>query len=115
MIEGLNLYRKAKQALATASDYSISYGCDGCSAESWTRTGSYVGPVVTNIDYEEGFVTSQETTQGFFYGTKESISNNTSYDSETKRYVCVSSTCTPGTTEAQVIALIKADMAKVNQ
>lgn len=112
MIEGLNLYRKAKQALATASDYSISYGCDGCSAESWTRTGSYVGPVVTNIDYEEGFVTSQETTQGFFYGTKESISNNTSYDSETKRYVCVSSTCTPGTTEAQVIALIKADMAK---
>ena len=69
MIEGLNLYRKAKQALATASDYSISYGCDGCSAESWTRTGSYVGPVVTNIDYEEGFVTSQETTQGFFYGT----------------------------------------------
>lgn len=112
MIEGLNLYRKAKQALATASDYSISYGCDGCSAESWTRTGSYVGPVVTNIDYEEGFVTSQETTQGFFYGTKESVSNNTSYDSETKRYVCVSSTCTPGTTEAQVIALIKADMAK---
>ena len=112
MIEGLNLYRKAKQALATASDYSISYGCDGCSAESWTRTGSYVGPVVTNIDYEEGFVTSQETTQGFFYGTKESISNNTSYDSETKKYVCVSSTCTPGTTEAQVIALIKADMAK---
>ena len=112
MIEGLNLYRKAKQALATASDYSISYGCDGCSAESWTRTGSYVGPVVTNIDYEEGLVTSQETTQGFFYGTKESISNNTSYDSETKKYVCVSSTCTPGTTEAQVIALIKADMAK---
>lgn len=112
MIEGLNLYRKAKQALATASDYSISYGCDGCSAESWTRTGSYVGPVVTNIDYEEGFVTSQETTQGFFYGTKESVSNNTRYDSETKRYVCVSSTCTPGTTEAQVIALIKADMAK---
>lgn len=112
MIEGLNLYRKAKQALATASDYSISYGCDGCSAESWTRTGSYVGPVVTNIDYEEGFVTSQETTQGFFYGTKESVSNNTSYDSETKKYVCVSSTCTPGTTEAQVIALIKADMAK---
>lgn len=112
MIEGLNLYRKAKQALATASDYSILYGCDGCSAESWTRTGSYVGPVVTNIDYEEGFVTSQETTQGFFYGTKESISNNTSYDSETKKYVCVSSTCTPGTTEAQVIALIKADMAK---
>lgn len=112
MIEGLNLYRKAKQALATASDYSISYGCDGCSAESWTRTGSYVGPVVTNIDYEEGLVTSQETTQGFFYGTKESVSNNTSYDSETKKYVCVSSTCTPGTTEAQVIALIKADMAK---
>lgn len=112
MIEGLNLYRKAKQALATASDYSISYGCDGYSAESWTRTGSYVGPVVTNIDYEEGLVTSQETTQGFFYGTKESISNNTSYDSETKKYVCVSSTCTPGTTEAQVIALIKADMAK---
>lgn len=112
MIEGLNLYRKAKQALATTSDYSISYGCDGCSAESWTRTGSYVGPVVTNIDYEEGLVTSQETTQGFFYGTKESISNNTSYDSETKKYVCVSSTCTPGTTEAQVIALIKADMAK---
>ena len=112
MIEGLNLYRKAKQALATASDYSISYGCDRCSAESWTRTGSYVGPVVTNIDYEEGLVTSQETTQGFFYGTKESISNNTSYDSETKKYVCVSSTCTPGTTEAQVIALIKADMAK---
>lgn len=112
MIEGLNLYRKAKQALATASDYSISYGCDGCSAESWTRTGSYVGPVVTNIDYEEGFVTSQETTQGFFYGTKESVSNNTRYDSETKKYVCVSSTCTPGTTEAQVIALIKADMAK---
>ncbi len=112
MIEGLNLYRKAKQALATASDYSISYGCGGCSAESWTRTGSYVGPVVTNIDYEEGLVTSQETTQGFFYGTKESISNNTSYDSETKKYVCVSSTCTPGTTEAQVIALIKADMAK---
>lgn len=112
MIEGLNLYRKAKQALATASDYSISYGCDGCSAESWTRTGSYVGPVVTNIDYEEGLVTSQETTQGFFYGTKESISNNTNYDSETKKYVCVSSTCTPGTTEAQVIALIKADMAK---
>ena len=112
MIEGLNLYRKAKQALATALDYSISYGCDGCSAESWTRTGSYVGPVVANIDYEEGLVTSQETTQGFFYGTKESISNNTSYDSETKKYVCVSSTCTPGTTEAQVIALIKADMAK---
>lgn len=112
MIEGLNLYRKAKQAIATASDYSISYGCDGCSAESWTRTGSYVGPVVTNIDYEEGFVTSQETTQGFFYGTKESVSNNTRYDSETKKYVCVSSTCTPGTTEAQVIALIKADMAK---
>lgn len=112
MIEGLNLYRKAKQALATASDYSISYGCDGCSAESWTRTGSYVGPVVTSIDYEEGKVLSQETTQGFFYGTRESVSNNTNYDKEKKRYVCVSSTCTRGTTEAEVIALIKSDMEK---
>lgn len=109
MIEGLNLYRNAKAALAAEADwqYSKQTGCDGCTADSWTTTGSYVGPVVTNIDYEEGLVTSQETTQNFSYGTKESVSDNTIYDKENKKDVCVSSTCTPGTTKAELLTLIK--------
>ena len=92
MIEGLNLYRSAKAALAAEPDwqYSKQTGCDGCTADSWTTTGSYVGPVVTNIDYEEGLVTSQETTQTFSYGTKESVS----------------STCTPGTNKTELLTLI---------
>ena len=109
MIEGLNLYRSAKAALAAEADwqYSKQTGCDGCTADSWTTTGSYVGPLVTNIDYEEGLVTSQETTQNFSYGTKESVSDNTIYDKENKKNVCVSSKCTPGTTKAELFTLIK--------
>lgn len=108
MIEGLNLYRSAKAALAAEPDwqYSKQTGCDGCTADSWTTTGSYVGPVVTNIDYEEGLVTSQETTQTFSYGTKESVSDNTIYDKENKKDVCVSSTCTPGTNKTELLTLI---------
>lgn len=114
MIEGLNLYRSAKAALAAEADwqYSKQTGCDRCTADSWTTTGSYVGPVVTNIDYEEGLVTSQETTQTFSYGTKESVSDNTSYDSETKKYVCVSSKCTPGTNKTELFTLIKNAMGE---
>lgn len=108
MIEGLNLYRSAKAALAAEADwqYSKQTGCTGCTADSWTTTGSYVGPVVTNIDYEEGLVTSQETTQTFSYGTKESVSDNTIYDKENKKDVCVSSTCTPGTNKTELLTLI---------
>ena len=108
MIEGLNLYRSAKAALAAEPDwqYSKQTGCNGCTADSWTTTGSYVGPVVTNIDYEEGLVTSQETTQTFSYGTKESVSDNTIYDKENKKDVCVSSTCTPGTNKTELLTLI---------
>lgn len=108
MIEGLNLYRSAKAALAAEPDwqYSKQTGCTGCTADSWTTTGSYVGPVVTNIDYEEGLVTSQETTQTFSYGTKESVSDNTIYDKENKKDVCVSSTCTPGTNKTELLTLI---------
>lgn len=108
MIEGLNLYRSAKAALAAEPDwqYSKQTGCNGCTADSWTTTGSYVGPVVTNIDYEEGLVTSQETTQTFSYGTKESVSDNVIYDKENKKDVCVSSTCTPGTNKTELLTLI---------
>lgn len=108
MIEGLNLYRSAKAALAAEADwqYSKQTGCTGCTADSWTTTGSYVGPVVTNIDYEEGLVTSQETTQTFSYGTKESVSDNVIYDKENKKDVCVSSTCTPGTNKTELLTLI---------
>ena len=108
MIEGLNLYRSAKAALAAEPDwqYSKQIGCNGCTADSWTTTGSYVGPVVTNIDYEEGLVTSQETTQTFSYGTKESVSDNVIYDKENKKDVCVSSTCTPGTNKTELLTLI---------
>ena len=112
MIEGLNLYRRAKAGLAAEWEYSITPGCDGCTADSWTKTVSYVGPVVTNIDYEEGLVTSQETSQDFIYGTKETVSNNIQYDKENKKNVCVSSTCTPGTTKGEVLTLIKNDMDK---
>ena len=110
MIEGLNLYRRAKAGLAAEWEYSKQTGCDGCTADSWTKTVSYVGPVVTNIDYEEGLVTSQETSQDFIYGTKETVSNNIQYDKENKKNVCVSSTCTPGTTKGEVLTLIKNDM-----
>lgn len=108
MIEGLNLYRSAKAALAAEPDwqYSKQTGCNGCTADSWTTTGSYVGPVVTNIDYEEGLVTSQETTQTFSYGTPESVSDNVIYDKENKKDVCVSSTCTPGTNKTELLTLI---------
>lgn len=112
MIEGLNLYRRAKAGLAAEWEYSITPGCDGCTADSWTKTVSYVGPVVTNIDYEEGLVTSQETSQDFIYGTKETVSNNIQYDKENKKNVCVSSECTPGTTKGEVLTLIKNDMDK---
>lgn len=108
--DAYDLYLKAQTALTTIVSANAE-GCDGSTGSGFVSKGSYSGKGIVFDAYGQGTAVASSGTYSYGNGAScsDSIGSKTTKNKIT--YYCISSTCTDGTTEAQVKAAINADIA----